>query len=134
MCERDCSHDVVLTKAISYAFPPLGFYWQYGPSLEFGASIPLTLLGWIPGVIYAVVMFDNVVTVVEKPGDELVVVSSHGVSDGTRIINADMDETGDLCFQQEYPGENQRDFVVSEELQLSEGTKSENGTKEDSNM
>merc|ERR1712137_413180 len=49
--------------AVSYILPPLGFYWQYGPSLEFGVSIPLTLLGWIPGVLYAVVMFDKDVPV-----------------------------------------------------------------------
>lgn len=37
----------------AYVLPPLGMYWKYGASTEFGVSIPLTLLGWVPGVVYA---------------------------------------------------------------------------------
>lgn len=96
MCERQSSQEAAFTKAVDYAVPPVGFYRKYGAGVEFGASIPLTLLGWIPGVIYAMVMFDEGV---EKSGNELVGEWLYRGSKGTRVSNVDMDEkTGDLCF------------------------------------
>jgi len=41
------------TTVGAYVLPPLGMYWKFGTGTEFGVSIPLTILGWIPGVVYA---------------------------------------------------------------------------------
>ena len=45
----------------SYFIPPLGIFWQYGCGLEFVICVILTMLGYIPGVVYAIFMvaFDD---------------------------------------------------------------------------
>jgi len=46
-----------LASAIcAYLLPPLGIFWRFGCGLEFCICLVLTLLGYIPGVIYAAFM------------------------------------------------------------------------------
>merc|ERR1712007_89485 len=116
-CGGGLPDDSVPAMVAGYALPPLGFYWNYGLGLEFGASTPLTLLGWIPGVIYAVAMFDKDSPEVEKPNEgEFAGKWCYAVSDGIRSFNLDKDETGGLCFQQEIPYGNQGACFVSGKL------------------
>ncbi len=40
----------------SYLVPPLGIYWRFGCGSELAISMQLTLLGYLPGVIYSWIM------------------------------------------------------------------------------
>jgi len=51
MCGNDC-----VACICAYFIPPLGVYWDLGCGWEVIVCTILTLLGWIPGVIFAVVM------------------------------------------------------------------------------
>jgi len=41
-------------------------YWNYGVGWELLASIPLTLTGWVPGVVFAGIMLGN-----EEEGEDM---------------------------------------------------------------
>ena len=43
----------LLTIILSILLPPLAVFLKHGLSSEFLISLLLTLLGWLPGVIYA---------------------------------------------------------------------------------
>ncbi|REG84626.1 YqaE/Pmp3 family membrane protein [Winogradskyella sediminis] len=43
----------ILTIVISILLPPLAVFLKHGLGSEFLISIILTLIGWLPGVIYA---------------------------------------------------------------------------------
>eukprot|EP00443_Scrippsiella_acuminata_P061082 CAMPEP_0115463434 /NCGR_PEP_ID=MMETSP0271-20121206/48346_1 /TAXON_ID=71861 /ORGANISM="Scrippsiella trochoidea, Strain CCMP3099" /LENGTH=84 /DNA_ID=CAMNT_0002890269 /DNA_START=61 /DNA_END=315 /DNA_ORIENTATION=+ len=44
----------ILSAVCSYLLPPLGVYWRFGCGLEFCICLVLTILGYVPGLIYAV--------------------------------------------------------------------------------
>ncbi|MFS8017203.1 putative proteolipid membrane potential modulator [Helianthus anomalus] len=39
---------------LAIILPPLGVFLKFGCKVEFWICVLLTLLGWIPGIIYAV--------------------------------------------------------------------------------
>lgn len=43
----------ILTIILSFLLPPLAVFLKHGLGTEFLISLLLTLVGWIPGVIYA---------------------------------------------------------------------------------
>ncbi|MGJ8550501.1 YqaE/Pmp3 family membrane protein [Winogradskyella wichelsiae] len=43
----------LLTIALSIILPPLAVFLKHGLGTEFLISIVLTIVGWLPGVIYA---------------------------------------------------------------------------------
>ena len=43
----------ICTNVCNILLPPLGVFLHYGVKLEFWICILLTLLGWLPGIIYA---------------------------------------------------------------------------------
>ncbi|WP_299124429.1 YqaE/Pmp3 family membrane protein [uncultured Winogradskyella sp.] len=43
----------LLTIVLSIILPPLGVFLKQGMGSEFLISIILTVIGWLPGVIYA---------------------------------------------------------------------------------
>lgn len=43
----------ILQTIVAILIPPLGVFWKRGLGLPFILSIVLTLLGYIPGVLYA---------------------------------------------------------------------------------
>jgi len=53
--EADCLNKV-LAFACAYLVPPLGIYWRFGCGRRLGLCILLTMLGYVPGIIYAVVL------------------------------------------------------------------------------
>mmetsp|Transcript_65334 Transcript_65334/g.202227 ORF Transcript_65334/g.202227 Transcript_65334/m.202227 type:complete len:91 (-) Transcript_65334:66-338(-) len=40
----------------AYFIPPLGIFFRFGCGTEFCICLVLTILGYVPGVIYAIVM------------------------------------------------------------------------------
>mmetsp|Transcript_8987 Transcript_8987/g.23872 ORF Transcript_8987/g.23872 Transcript_8987/m.23872 type:complete len:82 (+) Transcript_8987:125-370(+) len=40
----------------AYIFPPLGIYWRFGCGTELVICVVLTILGYVPGIIYAAFM------------------------------------------------------------------------------
>ena len=40
----------------AYFLPPLGIWWRFGCGINFLICLVLTLCGYVPGVLYAVVM------------------------------------------------------------------------------
>lgn len=43
----------ILKVLFAFLLPPLGVFLEVGIKEEFWISILLTILGWIPGIIYA---------------------------------------------------------------------------------
>jgi len=43
----------LLTIILSILLPPLAVFLKYGIGSEFFISLVLTIIGWLPGVIYA---------------------------------------------------------------------------------
>jgi len=43
----------LLTIILSILLPPLAVFLKYGIGSEFLISLVLTIIGWLPGVIYA---------------------------------------------------------------------------------
>ena len=54
--DGSCDTNLCVTAVCSYVVPPLGMYWRYGCGKEFCVSVPLTLFGYVPGVVFAGVM------------------------------------------------------------------------------
>ncbi|PKR79671.1 YqaE/Pmp3 family membrane protein [Brumimicrobium salinarum] len=46
----------MLTILLNILLPPLSVFLNHGISAKFGISLLLTLVGWLPGVIYAFVV------------------------------------------------------------------------------
>mmetsp|Transcript_68880 Transcript_68880/g.190676 ORF Transcript_68880/g.190676 Transcript_68880/m.190676 type:complete len:89 (-) Transcript_68880:99-365(-) len=57
----------------AYLVPPVGVYWRFGCGLKLAICVALTLCGWIPGFIYAVIMIGY-----EPPAREAVQLSGGG--------------------------------------------------------
>mmetsp|Transcript_51721 Transcript_51721/g.123110 ORF Transcript_51721/g.123110 Transcript_51721/m.123110 type:complete len:83 (-) Transcript_51721:106-354(-) len=55
MCdEENCNQFCSLICA--YLIPPLGVWWRFGCGWEFCVCLILTILGYVPGVIFACIM------------------------------------------------------------------------------
>ncbi|KAI7754921.1 hypothetical protein M8C21_027031 [Ambrosia artemisiifolia] len=39
---------------LAIILPPLGVFFKFGCHVEFWICVVLTLLGWIPGILYAI--------------------------------------------------------------------------------
>eukprot|EP00580_Thalassiosira_gravida_P002803 CAMPEP_0201602608 /NCGR_PEP_ID=MMETSP0492-20130828/3283_1 /ASSEMBLY_ACC=CAM_ASM_000837 /TAXON_ID=420259 /ORGANISM="Thalassiosira gravida, Strain GMp14c1" /LENGTH=73 /DNA_ID=CAMNT_0048066159 /DNA_START=102 /DNA_END=323 /DNA_ORIENTATION=+ len=51
-----CPCNKLCSCICSWILPPIGIYWRFGCGKELFICIILTLLGYLPGVIYAVIM------------------------------------------------------------------------------
>mmetsp|Transcript_120837 Transcript_120837/g.240744 ORF Transcript_120837/g.240744 Transcript_120837/m.240744 type:complete len:94 (+) Transcript_120837:38-319(+) len=55
MCGDGCCN-ALCACVCAYVVPPVGIFWRFGCGMEFLICFILTLLGYVPGIIYAVVM------------------------------------------------------------------------------
>mmetsp|Transcript_25632 Transcript_25632/g.40075 ORF Transcript_25632/g.40075 Transcript_25632/m.40075 type:complete len:86 (-) Transcript_25632:21-278(-) len=63
----------------AYLLPPLGVYWRFGCGLQFLICCILTLMGYLPGVVYAVCIIgcENQADARERVGDVVVAPSDY---------------------------------------------------------
>jgi len=54
MAEGTGACNFLCSCVCAYLLPPLGVYWRFGCGMEFLICLVLTLLGYVPGVVYAV--------------------------------------------------------------------------------
>nr|ABV72533.1 low temperature and salt responsive protein [Heterocapsa triquetra] len=55
MCGKGACNCAV-SSVCAYVVPPLGVYWRFGCGMEFFICLILTMLGFVPGLVYACVM------------------------------------------------------------------------------
>ncbi|MDX1627132.1 MAG: YqaE/Pmp3 family membrane protein [Fulvivirga sp.] len=57
--KQNASDDYVLMMLLAFLIPPLGVGLTYGITAEFWISLILTLIFWLPGAIYSLIVVHN---------------------------------------------------------------------------
>mmetsp|Transcript_7886 Transcript_7886/g.17042 ORF Transcript_7886/g.17042 Transcript_7886/m.17042 type:complete len:82 (+) Transcript_7886:48-293(+) len=78
MAEGDGSMNFLCSCLCSFFLPPVGVYWRFGCGFHLLMCTILTVLGYLPGVVYAMVLLVCVDTGSEDEVGPLVGVKKDG--------------------------------------------------------